>query len=52
MSTDTTFYEGVYEKYWDNYLVECETTKTHPDTSNFLVWLDDNDLIPEVDDDN
>jgi len=52
MSVDTTFYEDVYDKYWGDYLVACETTQTHPNNSDFLVWLDEQNLIPEVDDEN
>lgn len=42
--------ETVYDKYWGRFLADCETTKTHPDTSSFLVWLDENQLIPDMDD--
>ena len=51
MSVDSTFAEDVYEKYWERYAKECKATSSHPNTSDFLVWLDDNDLIPEAQDD-
>ena len=47
MSVDSTFAEDVYEKYWGAYAKECKATKTHPSTSDFLIYLDENQLIPE-----
>jgi len=48
--TNDIFLENVYDKYWDKYLVECKTTKTHANAGDFLVWLDEKDLIPEYQD--
>ena len=41
------FYENVYEKYWDKYKASCQKSGVHPSTSDFLIWLDENGLIPE-----
>ena len=44
------FLEKVYDQYQKEYYEWCEQNGLKADPSHFTVWLEDNDLIPEVED--
>lgn len=35
---------GELEKYWDKYTAWCKSNGLYPDFSDYLVWLDDQDI--------
>lgn len=43
------FIEEMWDKYREQYLAECNAMGTQADLSDFWVWLDDHDLVPELD---
>lgn len=39
---DTEEYK-IYKKLWEAYVLECEATETHPDLSDFSLWIEEHD---------
>ena len=42
------FIEQAWEKYRHQYIRFCIENNIQADLSDFWIWLDDNDLIPEA----
>ncbi len=47
-ASNDIFYENVYEKYYNKYAEEVALQGVRPSNSDFLIWLDENNLIPDA----
>lgn len=43
--------ETIKENWWDKYLEECEATKTRPTMKDFIVYLEEQEVVQDYEED-
>lgn len=42
------FWERTHDKYWGEYVIDCEELGTRPRFKDFVLWCEEAGLVPEV----